>query len=50
MERICLQCKRPKFNNWVRKIPWKKAQHSYLENSMDSRVHGVAKTWTQLND
>ena len=22
--RICLQCKRPKFNLWVRKIPWRK--------------------------
>ena len=22
--RICLQCKRPKFNSWVRKIPWRR--------------------------
>ena len=25
-------------------------QHSGLENSMDSIVHGVAKSWTQLSD
>ena len=24
--------------------------YSDLENSMDCRVHGVAKSWTQLND
>ena len=22
--RICLQCRRPRFNAWVRKIPWKR--------------------------
>ena len=21
---ICLQCKRPRFNPWVRKIPWRR--------------------------
>ena len=25
-------------------------QYSALENSMDSVVHGVAKSWTQLSD
>ena len=25
-------------------------QYSGLENSMDSIVHGVAKSWTRLND
>ena len=25
-------------------------QYSGLENSMDSIVHGVTKSWTQLND
>ena len=25
-------------------------QYSCLENSTDSRVHGVAKSWTQLSD
>ena len=25
-------------------------QYSGLENSMDSIVHGVSKTWTQLSD
>ena len=38
-ERICLQCRSPRFNPWVRKIPgeWNgnPLQYSYLENSMD---------------
>ena len=25
-------------------------QYSGLENSMDCRVHGIAKSWTQLSD
>ena len=25
-ERICLQCKRPRFHPWVRKIPWRREQ------------------------
>ena len=24
-KRICLQCRRPRFNPWVRKIPWRRA-------------------------
>ena len=33
---ICLQCRRPKFDPWVRKIPWRSEwlQYSCLENSM----------------
>ena len=38
--RICLQCKRPEFNSWVRKILWRRKcnplQYSCLENSMDT--------------
>ena len=37
--RICLQCRRLRFNPWVGKIPWKRngnpLQNSCLENSMD---------------
>ena len=24
-QNICLQCRRPEFNPWVRKIPWRRA-------------------------
>ena len=37
--RICLQCRRPGFNPWVRKIPWRRkgqpAQVFLVENPMD---------------
>ena len=57
--RICLQCRRPRFNLCVGKIPWEgngyPLQCSCLENSMDrgawwAIIHGVAKSWIQLND
>ena len=53
---ICLQCRRPKFYLWVRKIPGEgngnPLQYSCLENPMDGRawgaiVHGVAQSRTQ---
>ena len=56
---ICLQCRRPGFHPWVRKIPWRSAwqstQYSGPENSVDrgawwATVHGVAKSWTRLSD
>ena len=51
--RVCLQCRRPSFNPWVRKIPWigngNPLQYSYPENPMDrgawrATVHGAAKS------
>ena len=37
---------------WVGKIPWRRRgyplQYFGLENSMDSIIHGVAKSWTRL--
>ena len=60
--RIFLQCRRPKFDPWVRKIPWERngypLQYSCLENSMDrgawwAIVHGVAQeldTTMRLNN
>ena len=52
--RIHLQCGRPRFNPWVGKIPGEgkgyPLQYSGLENSTDSIVHGVAKSWTLLRD
>ena len=56
---ICLQCRRPGFEPWVRKIPWRRksypSQYSCLENSMDRRawqaiVHGVTKSQTWLTN
>ena len=47
--RIHLQCRRPGFDPWVGKIPWR-LQYSDLENSMDCIVHGVAKSQTRLSD
>ena len=46
------------WKTWVRSLGWEdylqkgKAtnQYSGLENSMDCIVHGVAKSWTWLND
>ena len=46
------QCRRHRFDPWVRKIPWKREwqplQYSCLENSMDrgvwwATVHGVTE-------
>ena len=56
--RICLQCRRPRFDPWLGR-PLKKGmayplQYSRLENSMDrgawqATVHGVAKSRTPLS-
>ena len=57
--RIFLQCRRPGFDPWVRKIPGERngnpLQYSCLENSRNrgawsATIHGVAKSQTQLND
>ena len=56
-----LQCRRPRFNPWVRKIPWKREWQPTLvflpgefhgqRSLVDwAAVHGVAKKWTQLSD
>ena len=52
---LTCQCRRHRFDPWVRKIPWRRkrklVQYSCLENPMDREawwptVHGVAKSWT----
>ena len=57
--RICLQCGRPRFDPWVRKIPGEgngyPGQYSCLENPMArgtwwATVHRVAKSWMQSSD
>ena len=49
-----LQCGRPGFNTCVGKKCWRREryphQYSGMENSMDCRIHGVAKSWTQLSN
>ena len=56
-QRICLQCRRPGFDLWVEKIPWRREwhplQYSCLQNPMDrgaqqATVRGVTKSQTQL--
>ena len=56
---VCLQCRRPGFDPWVGKIPWRRKwhpfQYSCLENPMDrgawwATVHRVTKSWTWLSD
>ena len=36
---VCLQCRRPAFDSWIQKIPWRRKwqpiQYSFLENLMD---------------
>ena len=53
-----LQCRRPRFDPWIGKIPWRREwlplQYSWLENPLDrgaqwATVHGVTKSWTQWN-
>ena len=52
--RICLQCRRPEFDPWVGKIPWRRAwQPTCLENPMDrgawwAAIYGVAQSQTWL--
>ena len=56
---VCLQCQRPGFDPWVRKIPWRRKWQPtpvFLpENPMDrgtwkATVHRVTKNWIQLSD
>ena len=57
---VCLQCGRPGFNPWVRKIPWRKKwqptpvllpRKSHGRRSLvQATVHGVAKSRTWLSD
>ena len=56
--RICLQCRRPGFNRWVGKIPWRREwlpiMVFLLGGSPEQRIlvgyNGVAKSWTWLSN
>ena len=55
-KKICLQCRRPGFNSWAGKIPWRRKwplQYSCLENPIDrgawqATVHGVTRVGHDL--
>ena len=57
---VCLQCGRPGFDPWVRKIPWRRKWQPTLvlltrkshgrRSLVQATAHGVAKSWTQLSD
>ena len=56
---ICLQCRRPGFNHWVSKIPWRRKRQptpvclpgeSHGQRSLGATVHSVAKSWTRLSN
>ena len=55
----CLQCRRPGFDPWVGKVPWRRSgyplQYSCLGDPKDQGtwraiVHGVTKSRTRLSD
>ena len=41
---VCLQCRRPRFNPWVRKIPWRRIR---LPTSVfwPGELHGLYSLW-----
>ena len=56
---ICLQCRRPRFNPWVGRIPWRRKWQptlvflpgeSHGQRSLEATVHRVAKSRTRLSD
>ena len=58
-ESTCCQYRRPGFDPWVRKIPWKRKWQptpDFLPGQFHGQrawwvtVHGVAKSWTRLKD
>ena len=50
----CLSTRRPRFNPWAGKSPWRRKQQStpvlLPGKSHGQRVHGVAKSRTRLSD
>ena len=54
MVKICLQCRRPRFDPWIRMIPWRGEWQPipvFLPGEFHGqRSHGVARSQTQLSD
>ena len=54
VKKTCLQYRRPGFDPWVGKSPWRRERLpipvSGLENSMDCIDHRVVKSQTRLSD
>ena len=54
--RVCLQCRRPGFDHWVRKIPWRKKWQPILvflpgkSHGQKEEPSGVTKSRTQLRN
>ena len=57
--RVCLQCGRPRFNPWVRKIPWRRKWQPisvflpgefHGQKAWWATVQGVTKSQTWLSD
>ena len=50
-KRIDLQCRRPRFDSWVRKIPWRRewlpTPVFWLGNPMDRGAWGQGGGWLQ---
>ena len=39
---FCLQCRRPKFSSWVRKISWRREHHTLQYSCLENSIH---RTW-----
>ena len=59
-ERVCLQCGRPEFSPWIRRVPWRRKWQP-TPGFLPEKSHGwrslagyspftVAKSWTRLSD
>ena len=56
---ICLQNRRPRFDSWARKMPWRRTWQptpvlwpgeSHEQRRMQGTVHGITKSRTWLSD
>ena len=50
---LCLHCRRPTFDLWIRKISWRREWlHTpvFLPVAWWATVHGVTKSWTKLSN